>query len=347
MQTLGRVHSKDISVVIQGPIRHRTDRQISITETIKSIRSYLPDSEIIVSTWLGERVTGLDAERIILNQDPGGLKSNLGLVNNVNRQLVSTLSGINAATRGHVLKFRSDLTLSSDQVAQILALDPSEESQDSFRLLDKPITMTNLYVTDHYSYPQLFHASDIVQFGTKTALLDFWDQPLFTSQQAFLQHSEIGNYFEKVVFHGGIKLVPEQLLTLGWLRKHKLAPNVPTRHSGDAGLLELWERILVNNFHVIDYEDSGIDYPKRFVQDQYMARHNFSEQQVSQLRSTVFGLNYGPDVKAYRFARYRVLIRVAPSHLADVAAALLSDRFPKAHKALRPFWFPVKKLFRL
>ena len=47
------INSKDISVVVQGAI----DKE-NTPKCLESIRKYLPDAEIILSTWEGSEVEG-------------------------------------------------------------------------------------------------------------------------------------------------------------------------------------------------------------------------------------------------------------------------------------------------
>ena len=345
LTVIQKIDSRKISVVIQGPLVHRTKNGHNISKTIQSLKTHLPHAEIVLSTWIGQRVPALDGVKVVLSADPGALVSDLGLVNNVNRQLVSTLAGLDASTRPYVLKFRSDFLMADDSIAVILERDSSKHETSQIFL--ERVTTTNLYVTNHYEYPQLFHASDLVQFGTRGDILDYWQQPLFTPEQAFLNHSELSNYFEKVVFHGGIKLVPEQLLTLGWLKKHQYNLNVKSRHFGNEDLLRTWEHVLVNNFHVIDHQNSGIVFPSRFTKDQLMAKYNFTAESIWSLRRDLDNGSHIPNLNKYVRARYKVLITFTPSHLADVAAANLSQKYPRVHRALRPLWFPIKKFFKL
>ncbi|TXJ44182.1 hypothetical protein EPJ70_08075 [Brachyspira aalborgi] len=58
------IDTKDISVVVQGAI----DKGYTPL-CLKSIRKYLPESEIILSTWEGSDVENLDYDVLVLNKD--------------------------------------------------------------------------------------------------------------------------------------------------------------------------------------------------------------------------------------------------------------------------------------
>ena len=60
------IDTNDISVVVQGAID-----QINTPKCLRSIRKRLPGAEIILSTWEGSPIDGLDYDKLVLNKDPG------------------------------------------------------------------------------------------------------------------------------------------------------------------------------------------------------------------------------------------------------------------------------------
>ncbi|MDP9171072.1 MAG: WavE lipopolysaccharide synthesis family protein, partial [Acidobacteriota bacterium] len=108
--------TRDLSFVVQGAI----DREISpltgrpITQScLESLRKHYPGAEVILSTWQGQDVAGLDCDQLILNEDPGawnafrpGAEVKL---DNTNRQIVSTRNGLRAAGGRYAAKVRSDM----------------------------------------------------------------------------------------------------------------------------------------------------------------------------------------------------------------------------------------------
>ena len=60
------IDSKEISVIVQGAV----DKKIT-PKTLKSVRKYLPNAEIILSTWEGTDISGLDYDIVLLSKDPG------------------------------------------------------------------------------------------------------------------------------------------------------------------------------------------------------------------------------------------------------------------------------------
>jgi hypothetical protein len=111
------VDSREISVVIQGSV----DFTI-IDKVLKSIATWLPDAEVIVSTWKnGEDYAYLSpvlnplVHQLVLAEDPGGfpIHKTGNQLNNINRQLRSTYGGVCKATRPYCLKIRTDMVLTS------------------------------------------------------------------------------------------------------------------------------------------------------------------------------------------------------------------------------------------
>ena len=103
------IQNKDITVVVQGPIdRQKTER------CLKSVREALPGAKIILSTWEGSDIEGLDFDEVILSADPGGFPAqNIKnpVICNVNRQIVSTRNGINAVDTPYAAKLRTDFCI--------------------------------------------------------------------------------------------------------------------------------------------------------------------------------------------------------------------------------------------
>ena len=115
---MSKIKSKDISVVVQGAINSEVT-----PKCLESIRKYLPEAEIILSTWEGSDVVRLDYDKLILNKDPGGAdcsRDGKG-INNCNRELVSTFEGLKLANRKYALKIRSDIVFINNKITAINA----------------------------------------------------------------------------------------------------------------------------------------------------------------------------------------------------------------------------------
>ena len=159
----------DISVVIQGAINREWYIRIS-----SSIRQFLPGAEIIISTWIGTDVSGLDYDKIVMNNDPGAIISNFpetGLTtNNINRQIVSTRNGIKESLRTYIIKIRSDSFLQGTDFLYYF----QKYSTDGQILMFEPINPKGKF-KNQYCFNDFFF------LGDRKRMLELWDIPLYSS----------------------------------------------------------------------------------------------------------------------------------------------------------------------
>lgn len=66
----------------------------------------MQNSEIVLSTWKNDDVSGLDYDKLVLSEDPGD-----NSICNINRQIVSRLAWIKLASRKCVLIFEEKALL--------------------------------------------------------------------------------------------------------------------------------------------------------------------------------------------------------------------------------------------
>lgn len=106
---MGFAQYENFSIVVQGPPAGVEGRQTR--ELIKAIKAHFPSIEVVFSTWagMGRLVVDLDCQ-VIESRDPGGVKIG-GTLNNVDRQILSSLAGLRASARPLAVKIRSDLRI--------------------------------------------------------------------------------------------------------------------------------------------------------------------------------------------------------------------------------------------
>lgn len=169
----------EISVIVQGAIHKDLT-----PKCLNSIRKYLPEAEIILSTWDGSNVSGLDYDLLILNKDPGGTKHDYAIynktrsMNNFNRQLISTQNGIQKATRKYILKLRADLILKNANFLNYW--DEFLIRNENYSLFTHRVIANVLYSREYscqsgYGYPLPFHPSDFWFFGTKEDIKNYFE----------------------------------------------------------------------------------------------------------------------------------------------------------------------------
>lgn len=249
-----------ISVVIQGPLYRDLAPQRGVEACIASIRHHLPGAEVIVSTWRSEDISGVDADHVVQSEDPGSMRDCSGNPLNTNRQLVSTLAGLEVSTRPYVMKFRSDHCLTSPDLASI---GEYEGTPAHGRLFTTPITITTLFIRDPALCPMNFHVSDLVQFGARDDMLFFWQHPLFAYSDIFNSKPNL-NPFGNFIGFSALKMSPEQAFMICVLRKHGFDVSLSHPCEIKTPDLELWESVLCSDFRTIDWKTAGVDFPERF-----------------------------------------------------------------------------------
>ncbi len=339
MRDLAPVDSSEISVVIQGPLFRNQGPDRNIFSCIASIRTYLPQAEIIVSTWRDENVSGLMADQLVLSDDPGCFRDHNGNQVNTNRMLVSTHVGVQAAKRRYVMKLRADHNLNSAALAVIGEPEPNDAGGG--KLFDTPITLTTLYIRNPKKVPMLFHISDLVQFGTREAMLALWAQPLLKAQEV-LRSRPCRNPFGNFVGHTCIRMIPEQSIMLGAMRMQgidiKLTHPCQVRQS----TLKVWDCILSTNFRVLDYAESGVDYPERFLKNASPLKTLYKASEIEELHRR------GPQDYTARIASVWINQYLLSCFRAgwwiSLASMILFTTSPTLATTLRSYWRRVRKV---
>lgn len=248
-----KIRSKDISVVIQGAV----NRQY-IENCLKSVRKYLPDAELILSTWKSSDVTGLDYDKLLLNDDPGAEIFTLrGEKQNQNRQILSTKHGIQKATRKYVLKMRSDMKIMGTNFLNYFGCHTKRNSK--YKILKERILINSLYTRDSEIppfksnfYPFLFHVSDWVMFGLREDLLNIWDIDLAPEPETsryFINHPTLYHDRECLTrWHA------EQYIWLSFLKKNGVNVNYDNYQIYNEEIKEISEISIVNNTFLLEYK---------------------------------------------------------------------------------------------
>ena len=271
------IQSKDISIVVQGAIN-----KIETEKCLKSIKKFLPDAQVILSTWEGSDVSFLEGlyDILILNKDPGAgyyyeTESDVKY-NNLNRQLVSTQNGLKKASRTYAMKIRSDIIFNSDKFLSFFDSFPVRNPQ--FSLFNHKILTSaayskflhNDFIGKNFTdFKLLFHISDWWFFGLKEDLQMYFDVPLvkepeFSNYYNLEENKNKFNPFNMAVCY--LQFPPEQYFAVKCFEKHveKHVENLNIEHSGDTSdeKFEQARQYIINNFIFLEYSDSGIYFNK-------------------------------------------------------------------------------------
>jgi len=265
-----RIKSGDISVVVQGAI----DPQVTVN-ALDSIRRHLPDSKIILSTWKGSDVNGLDYDDCVFSADPGAHTSYLRLnpgkkfTNNTNRQLVSTQAGLKRVKTEYTLKLRSDMLLLNANFLGSFFSYP--EHTNEYRIFKQRVIIPELFTRRRFEMrsekPPIFmpfHISDWFCFGlTEDIQTYIMDTPLMPKSDMAYKFSSFSiERPERYLCSWRWRYAPEQYYTISAVQR--CYPDIQFRDWtdwNDTNIMQS-EKFITNNFIVLDLKRHGITMPK-------------------------------------------------------------------------------------
>ncbi|MFH1424512.1 MAG: WavE lipopolysaccharide synthesis family protein [archaeon] len=241
-----KIQENEISFVVQGPIygaKSENPNEQYTRRCLESIRKFFPTSEIVLSTWKGVDVSGLDYDTLVLNKDPGATiwHESKKLYNNTNRQIVSTKNGLKKAKGKYAVKLRADTILLSKGFLDYFG---TFEKYSKSKILKNRVIISLAGSLVPQRHGTIFHLSDIFLFGYRTDLIDIWDIPL-TKEPGFSTwyKGKPGNLNPKGFLY---RYVSEQYLWLTFFRKHhKLEYEVDKKPTEEQ--IKLFEDFVANN----------------------------------------------------------------------------------------------------
>lgn len=245
------ISSRDITVVVQGPITpHNTDF------CLKSIKKYLPEAKIILSTWKGSDVRGLDYDEFVESDDPGYFKLRddifPGVIRNesANRQIVSTLAGLRKSKTKFSIKIRSDLYFKNINFLDYYEMFNKLPFDNDYKLTKERVLMlTTINPKRRFKNP--FSMSDWFYFGLTEDLINIFDIPLMSEEN--IKGDKVDGMYSIANNYS-----TEQWLWLSLIFKYR---KIPFFHYLDVSgnNIELSERYLANNSIIISARRAGVN----------------------------------------------------------------------------------------
>ncbi len=284
------IQNEDISVVFQGPIVSDSVDETNNYYTrkcIDSVRKYLPGAKIILSSWVGSDTAGIDCDCIVLNEDPGGfplfIDSDPVILNNVNRQIVSTLAGLKKVDTQYAFKLRTDIALTGDGFLNYF----DKFSQfGNYKILNKKVLSCNLFSRNPRleDTPMPLHPSDWIFFGETLDVLNIWNIPLISEKEKnyFTEASPCSHLFWKNL---KARFFPEQFIWESFVMKHV---KIKCQHAVDSSpeMILLSEAILADNLVVLSPSQLGVDISKIKVKSHYLPNRIYTHQDWRRLYNT-------------------------------------------------------------
>ncbi len=214
---------RTLSIVVQGPVSRRG---VGCTpDVLASLRRAFPGAELVLSTWVGTDIDGLDADVIVCSDDPGiGARGS-----NVNRQVRSSMAGISAASRSYVLKTRTDILFGSGQVLD--AWGKFRERAPLPTRFTQRILASSLFTRrPSLLAPWPFHVGDWVFLGLREDVRTLFDVPVQTPAMAdpAAEPSALHRQLLRIHLGEAHRAIPEQFLMHEALRANW--PTLPLRY---------------------------------------------------------------------------------------------------------------------
>lgn len=251
---------EDITFVTQGPV-HPTITKRSIS----AIREIFPGSKVILSTWEGQDVCGIDADEIIFNKDPSSSifvysKKNEAIKVNINRQITSSYQGLKAVKTKYAAKLRTDNILFNTNIIKIFGQYPRRDEQFSF--LNQRLVCSNCFAKEfERGLPIPYFYSDLFQFGETEDLLKVWSIdhfPDYEYREALCGKKQHEHYPRDSIH-------VEQKIWSNFVNQF-----IPAKLVDEHGCkrdIENSRNMMINNLIVVDADILGLQLPERLQQN--------------------------------------------------------------------------------
>ncbi|ENM3849535.1 WavE lipopolysaccharide synthesis family protein [Vibrio cholerae] len=257
-----KIDDEAITFVVQGPVQASASRQqiAGITEQcLNSIRRFFPKSTIILSTWKGQPLDGLDYDQVLELDDPGAntvFYDGLPIKLNNNRQMYSTHMGLKAVKTPYAVKLRTDNLLTGRQFVELYEQYADLPRAQNYQFLtQRVLTSSTFFISSHYGHPVHFHKSDLFDFGLTQDLLTIWSDRWIPELHFTLKPGYKARH-----------PATEQVLCLNWIsalldEEH----HIESKTCDHAGLGEnFWPQFMANNLLMDCPENIGLDVTERF-----------------------------------------------------------------------------------
>ena len=172
------INSKNISFVVQGSI---ADKE-TVKESLDSIRIYFPKSKIILSTWAQSDPSNLDYDEIVYSNDTSlvyKFYQHLDILNNINRQIISTHNGIKKVNTKYAVKIRTDMVFQSNNLIKIFNDLKQEKNAKNF---NKKIIIPYDLSINPKIIKILFHFNDFFVAGETSDIKSLFNIPLMSME---------------------------------------------------------------------------------------------------------------------------------------------------------------------
>lgn len=163
------MNMNQLSVILQGAISPCT------ANIIKGFREAAPGCEIILSTWTRDESLTHQVDAYIINADPGTLpvtyQGQIIRVENVNRQIISTVAGLKQTSKKFSIKWRTDFEVDSKKLRKFLKVYLTKIESSSVAGRDLIVVSAINTANPYAGIGLIGHVSDWVYLGRTQYLL--------------------------------------------------------------------------------------------------------------------------------------------------------------------------------
>ncbi|MGK0254957.1 MAG: hypothetical protein ACI9OE_002473 [Mariniflexile sp.] len=241
--------TSQITFVIQG--------KYSDNGLVEDIIKFYPGSPIIISCWRADDVKKYSHDNdivILKNVDPGGFKYKRVYLN-VNRQITSSLNGLNRANTKYSVKIRSDMRIFDSSILKILT-ENTYLPRDNY-IFQNWISISNLTTVNVNKIKRPFSYCDWIYVGKTIDLIKLFDIPLFPEEYFLYNEQGIKNEYG---FFTMQKFNAEQWVIINCLEKYLLDNDITVKEGFHFNKdIEAFNNyILANCFRVYDNKSLGV-----------------------------------------------------------------------------------------
>jgi hypothetical protein len=275
------ITGREITVVVQGPVVPCSDREdapISTKACLASVRQILPEAHIVLSTWKGSNLDGLDFDEVVESDDPGGLLENHNCRYNINRQIVSTRNGLARAVTPYSLKMRSDCSLCGTGFLDYFS--QNHIRSEKFKVFSRRLVCCDLFFRTPWKQPfsLIFHPSDVFQFGLTEDLQILWSPKLATESEVHLSDPTVLPFMLRECWRNPLyRYSEEQYLWIQCLRNSGIDASLQCCWEMTSALVHFSESSILNNYLPVAAERLGVILPKRFYRTGPKAVYSYED----------------------------------------------------------------------
>ncbi|MFN3455344.1 MAG: hypothetical protein ACK41T_10330 [Pseudobdellovibrio sp.] len=127
-----------------------------------------------------------------------------------------------------------------------------------------------------------------------------------------------------------------------WLRKNGVTVELSTPTHINSRLLKIWEDVLIRNFHIIDFEKSGILFPYHFYSSVYGSETLLTSAQLNELSLKILNQKQGSSYFKLWVQKYikgfltKVFYMALIANILAIVAPNVRERLFAFYRRFRP-----------